>query len=74
MKLLKFFWQQFKKLSFVIGNVISWIILFIFYYTIFLLFALPFKIFSKNNDFRLSKSNWIVKESTPMSIDNFINE
>jgi len=74
MKLLKFFWRQFKNLSLIIGNIISWIILFIFYYTIFLLFALPFKIFSKNNDFKLSKSNWIVKESALLTLDNFKDE
>jgi len=74
MKFLKFCWRQFKNLSLIIGNIISWIILFIFYYTIFLLFALPFKIFSKNNDFKLSKSNWIVKESALLTLDNFKDE
>jgi len=74
MKFLKFCWRQFKNLSLIIGNIISWIILFIFYYTIFLLFVLPFKIFSKNNDFKLSKSNWIVKESALLTLDNFKDE
>lgn len=74
MNFLKFIWQQFKKISFAFGNIISWVILFVFYYTIFLLFALPFKIFSKNNNLKSSQSNWTVKESAVMSLDNFKNE
>ncbi|MFA5084300.1 MAG: hypothetical protein WC475_02875 [Candidatus Paceibacterota bacterium] len=74
MKFFKFCWRQIRKLLLTIGDIISWIILFVFYYTVFLLFALPFRIFSKNDNLKKLKSGWIIKESALTVLDNFRNE
>lgn len=74
MKFFKFCWRRIRKLLLMIGDTISWIILFVFYYTVFLLFALPFRIFSKNDNLEKLKSGWIIKESALTVLDNFRNE
>ncbi|MCX7697943.1 MAG: hypothetical protein N2114_00555 [Candidatus Goldbacteria bacterium] len=58
-----------------IGNIISTIILFIFYYTIFAIFAIPYKIFKyKNWTLKNKNSSWINKIKNISKFEDFITE
>jgi hypothetical protein len=46
----------------------------VFYFTIFALFAIPFRIFSKGINLKPEKSSWIKRESSPDSLNNFAKE
>lgn len=74
MRFLKFLWRVFEKIAVSIGNIITNLFLFIFYYTIFALFALPFKIFSKPLRAKSKKSNWTVRKTTLETLKYFQNE
>ncbi|MEK7169276.1 MAG: hypothetical protein AAB377_00915 [Patescibacteria group bacterium] len=63
------------KFGLIIGNFVSGVVLVFFYFTIFALFALPFRLFGKNPLAVQSKtSNWIKKEKTPTILKDFENE
>ena len=63
------------KFGLVVGNFVSGVVLVIFYFTIFALFALPFRLFGKNPlAVRSKTSNWMDKEKTPTVLNDFENE
>lgn len=63
------------KLGFIIGNFISGVVLVIFYFTVFALFALLFRAFVKNPLAAQSRiSNWIAKRKTPVVLKDFETE
>lgn len=65
-------WMRF---GLIIGNFVSGVILVIFYFTVFALFALPFRLFGKNPlAVRSETSNWMEKEKTPTVLGDFENE
>jgi len=75
MSVLRRVWQAWLKFGFVIGNIVSAIILGIFYFTFFALFAIPFRIFGVSFfKARLPDSNWINKEKTLLSLNDFESE
>jgi len=73
-KTLKLIWHYFLKAGLIIGNFITCSVLFIIYYTIFLAFALPFRLFSNPLSQKVKGSNWRVKKTTPKKLEDFINE
>ena len=46
MTILKKLWEGWKRFGLFIGNIVSTIVLTVFYFTVFLIFAVLFKIFS----------------------------
>lgn len=72
---LKKIYGYWLKIGLFIGNIISTIILCVFYYTIFAIFAIPYKIFqSKNWFFKKIESSWRNKIKNPEDFSFFINE
>lgn len=55
------------------GNIISGVILFIFYYTIFALFAIPFRLFGEVFG-GVKNSSWKLKGEVADSLEDFKNE
>ena len=61
---LKTIWDWWQRTGLVIGNIISGVVLFVFYYTVFAVFAAPFRFFSKpfsagsDSNFRLPKKQF----------------
>ena len=74
MIILKKLWEGWKRLGLFIGNIVSTIVLTVFYFTVFLVFAIPFRLFSAGLRPRSSVSNWTPKIKTPISVDDFRNE
>ena len=75
MSFLKAVWRSWKKLGFFIGEVVSGIILTVFYFVIFPFFAVPFIFFGKNNfKTQSAASNWIIKKKTPSALSDFETE
>jgi len=74
MKFFKLFWHFLEKTLIFIGNTISGVVLFVFYYTIFALFAIPFRIFSKPLKSKSAASNFVIKEKTPSVLKDFESE
>jgi len=70
----KFAWSALSKISSAVAGLVTNVFLFIFYYSIFALFALPFKLLSDPLGQNQKNSNWIVKESTPSILKDFQNE
>ncbi len=63
------------KFGLIIGNFVSGVVLVVFYFTVFALFALPFRIFGKNPLAAQSKnSNWVEKKKTILALKDFENE
>lgn len=63
------------KIGLIIGNFVSGIILTVFYFTAFALFAIPIKLFGKNPFAAQSKnSNWIAKKNTIATLKEFETE
>jgi hypothetical protein len=61
MQILKLVWDKFQKFGLFIGNIISTIVLTVFYFTIFALFATPFRLFSNIFAPKQKDSNWVVR-------------
>lgn len=74
MTILKKLWEGWKRFGLFIGNIVSTIVLTVFYFTVFLIFAVLFKIFSTGSHPHSSASNWTLKTKTPISVDDFRNE
>jgi len=70
----KFFWSAFRSISLAVTDFITNLFLFTFYYSIFALFALPFKLFSHLLSKNPKNSNWVIKDSTPSALKDFQNE
>lgn len=64
------------KFGLVIGNIISTILLTVFYYTVFAIFAIPFRLFSEKSFYGSvsPSSNWIKKEKTASTLLDFSQE
>jgi hypothetical protein len=71
---LKKIWNLWLKFAFFLGNLITGILMYIFYFTVFALFAIPFKIFSKGINLKPEKSSLIKKEFNFNSLDDFKKE
>jgi len=71
MEILKALWSLFKRVGFAVGEFISQVVRTIFYYTVFALFALMYKMFGKST-FVLGKqtSTWVEKTKNLNSLDD----
>lgn len=74
MKILKLFWGYFQKLGFLIGDIISAVVMVFFYYTIFALVAILFRMFSASLFILSKNSNWTSKEKILQELKDFQNE
>jgi len=72
--ILRKIWQLWLKLGLLLGNIVSAVILFIFYFTIFGLFALPLSFRRKFLKPASSNSNWRIKQKQYFSLKDFENE
>jgi len=62
-------WLKFGQ---IIGNIISSIVLFAFYYTFWALVAIPYKLFTKNYfDHHKLKSSWVEKRKNIERFEDF---
>lgn len=59
------------QLGFMIGNFMSGVFLILFYFTVFALFAVPFKLLSRPFRSKSSKSNWMSKNKTIHDLEDF---
>ena len=66
------FWENWKKFGFLFGNLISNIFLTVFYFTVFALFALPYKIISRFK--KSSGSNFKLSEKQLLTLEDFQKE
>ncbi len=57
----------------IVGGFISGVFLVVFYFTIFALVAIPYRIF-KRSFCMPSSSNWIMKKKSPATLKGFENE
>lgn len=75
MAFLKTIWNYFKKIPLFIGNALSSIVLAIFYFTIFFVFAIIFRMFygSSLKPYK-TNSNWRTKEAGTNGIAGFTSE
>lgn len=46
-RLINQFWQNWKRFGLIVGDVVSSVVLTIFYFSVFAIFAIPFRIFGK---------------------------
>ena len=74
MTILKNLWDLWKKVGFFIGNFISSTFLILFYYTIFAIFAIPFKFLSDPLGLKPSKANFKLKKDRRIDLDWFQKE
>lgn len=65
-------WFWWKKIGLITGNFISNVVLTVFYFTIFAVFAIIFKIFSKTS--KNKETNFVEKKSTISKLAEFKNE
>lgn len=73
MRILKKIWQGWKSFGFFIGNIISSVFLFVFYFSVFALFAIPYRIFNRSG--RTGKnSNFSEPVKQLQSLEDFKNE
>lgn len=72
--IFRLIWKNFLKISQIIGDSITFLLFFIIYYTIFLIFAIPFRLF--NNPFAKTEKNssWRKRIITSEKLEDFINE
>ena len=56
-KTIEKWWRAWTRFAFIFGNFVSTALLFVFYYLIFWIFAIPFKIFGK----KINTSDGLVK-------------
>jgi hypothetical protein len=74
MKTLKKIGDLWMKFAFLLGNFMTGVLMSVFYFTVFALFAVPFRIFSKGINLKPEKSSWVKRESSPDSLNDFIKE
>lgn len=70
-KKLASLWAGWKKLGLIIGDFVSTIIMGLFYFTIFALAAIPFRIFSRARE---GETNFLDKKSTLSELKDFESE
>lgn len=74
MTLLKTVWRGFTKVAEMFGNVMSAILLTIFYYTVFALFALPHRLLNRHTVFSKKSSNWVKRSPKLFQMSDVQNE
>jgi len=75
MRTLKGAWKSLEKILFFIGDVITAVFLVVFYFTVFAVVAIPFRIMAKNPlGIKHGSSNWIEKSVTPSALGDFMGE
>lgn len=75
MKVLGAVWQAWKRFGVFIGDVVSGIILTVFYFSFFGIAAIVFRIFSANVLTRHSKdSNWVARQAHFFLMEDFESE
>ena len=62
------------KFAVIFGNVMTAIIMTVFYFTVFALFAIPYRAFGKPFKVKMPNSNWLEKEKNLETIDDFKGE
>jgi len=67
-------WKRWMAVGHFMSNIVTGIFLVIFYYTIFGLFAIPFRLFAHPLNAKSSNSNWIEKSKARQDLDAFANE
>jgi hypothetical protein len=73
-KILSVIWHYWKKIGVAVGNIVSTVILTIFYFTIFPLFAIPVKLISQPLKRKSENSNYMIKEKTLSALKDFESE
>lgn len=71
MKLLQTLWKKWMQLGIVIGNFMSGVFLIVFYFTVFALFAIPFRLLSRPFQAKSAASNWNLKNKTLRNLEDF---
>lgn len=74
MKIFKKIWEWWMKFAFLLGNAITAVLMTVFYFTFFALFAIPFRLFSKGIDLKIEKSSWLERRPNKYSLKDFIGE
>lgn len=74
MSIFKKIWNLWLTLGVFVGNIISTVILTIFYFTAFALFALPFRLFADALRINPGKSTWVPKEKEFKGLADFKRE
>lgn len=74
MAFLKKIWRGWVALATFIGSVISTVIMTVFYYTLFALFALPARIAGKGPLRKHAASTWLVRTHTPTLLADLKDE
>jgi hypothetical protein len=68
-KFLSKMWGLWKKIGLILGNFVSAVFLTIFYFTVFAILAIPYRVFARRS--RSGKSSFIIKKSTPTSLGDY---
>ncbi len=72
MKYLSRFWENWKRFGFLAGNFISNVFLTLFYFTVFAVFAIPYKIINRFK--KTSDSNFKLPRKQMRSFEDFQKE
>lgn len=73
MKLLKQIWDGFQKIGKAIGETITSIVLLVFYFVVFLLFAVPFQLANKIFGVK-GNGNWKARDKQDLTLKDLANE
>ena len=71
-KFLSSFWRGWKKLGLIIGDFVSGVLLTFFYFTVFAVVAIPYRILTKKPKNKIT--NFIIKQKTISTLEDFKNE
>lgn len=75
MQFLSALWRAWMKFGFFIGNIVSGIVLGVFYFTVFGLVAVLFRLFGTNALSRhADQSNWVENKTPRTALADFANE
>ena len=74
MKHVRAWWRLFTRGAEAFGNVVSFVILFLFYYTCFALVAIPYRFMSKEFTHDSRNSTWNEKKKQLKEPDDFVRE
>ncbi len=72
MKFLKKLYAGFMKVGMFIGEIISSVVMLVFYFTVFALFAIPYRLFGKS--VKQKNSNWITREPKAFTLTDVSGE
>ena len=62
------------KFAVILGNVMTAIIMTVFYFTVFAFFAIPYRFFGKPFKVKMPNSNWVKKQKNLEILDDFKSE